>query len=56
MKSPQRKTRLLSRLRPSQLELLAAMERTETLSAAAREVKFSRSRRRRVCCGLWHPI
>jgi DNA-binding transcriptional LysR family regulator len=35
------KTRLLSRLRPSQLELLAAMERTETLSAAAREVNLT---------------
>ena len=42
MKSPRkRKTRLLSRLRPSQLELLAAMERTETLSAAAREVNLT---------------
>src|ERR1700712_1708138 len=42
MKSPhKRKTRLLSRLRPSQLELLAAMERTETLSAAAREVNLT---------------
>jgi DNA-binding transcriptional LysR family regulator len=32
---------LLSRLRPSQLELLAAMERTDTLSAAAREVNLT---------------
>jgi DNA-binding transcriptional LysR family regulator len=35
------KKRLISRLRPSQLELLAAMDRTETLSAAAREVNLS---------------
>ncbi len=42
MKGPlKRKTRLLSRLRLSQLELLAAMERTETLSAAAREVNLT---------------
>lgn len=42
MKSPRKqKTRLLSRLRLSQLELLAAMERTETLSAAAREVNLT---------------
>lgn len=36
-----RQTKLLSRLRPSQLELLAAMERTDTLSAAAREVNLT---------------
>jgi DNA-binding transcriptional LysR family regulator len=42
MKSPRSpKARLLSRLRLSQLELLAAMERTETLSAAAREVNLT---------------
>jgi DNA-binding transcriptional LysR family regulator len=42
MKSPRKqKTRLLSRLRLSQLELLAAMERTQTLSAAAREVNLT---------------
>lgn len=42
MKSPRKqKTRLLSRLRLSQLELLAAMERTLTLSAAAREVNLT---------------
>lgn len=33
--------RLISRLRLSQLELLAAMDRTETLSAAAREVNLT---------------
>jgi DNA-binding transcriptional LysR family regulator len=32
---------LISRLRPSQLELLAAMDRTDTLSAAAREVNLT---------------
>ena len=42
MKSPrQPKARLLSRLRMPQLELLAAMQRTETLSAAAREVNLT---------------
>ncbi|HEY0911551.1 MAG TPA: LysR family transcriptional regulator [Bradyrhizobium sp.] len=41
MKSPKRKIRLLSRLRPSQLELLAAIERSDTLSAAAREVNLT---------------
>jgi DNA-binding transcriptional LysR family regulator len=42
MKTPRKqKTRLSSRLRPSQLELLAAMERTQTLSAAAREVNLT---------------
>ena len=35
------KTRLLSRLRLSQLDLLAAMGRTQTLSAAAREVNIT---------------
>jgi DNA-binding transcriptional LysR family regulator len=35
------KARLLSRLRMSQLELLAAMQGTETLSAAAREVNLT---------------
>jgi DNA-binding transcriptional LysR family regulator len=41
MKSPKRKVRLLSRLRPPQLELLAAIERTDTLSAAACEVNLT---------------
>ena len=41
MKSQKRKIRLLSRLRPPQLELLAAIERTDTLSAAAREVNLT---------------
>ena len=42
MKGPRKpKARLLSRLRMSQLELLAAMQRTETLSAAAREVNLT---------------
>jgi DNA-binding transcriptional LysR family regulator len=42
MKSPRKpKARLLSRLRMSQIELLAAMQRTETLSAAAREVNLT---------------
>ncbi len=42
MRRPKKRpTRLLSRLRPSQLELLAAMERTDTLSAAAREVNLT---------------
>ena len=42
MKSPKtRRKHLISRLRLSQLELLAAMDRTETLSAAAREVNLT---------------
>jgi DNA-binding transcriptional LysR family regulator len=41
VKRPKRKIRLLSRLRPPQLELLAAIERTDTLSAAAREVNLT---------------
>ena len=41
MKSPKRKIRLLSRLRPPQLELLAAIEQTDTLSAAAREANLT---------------
>src|SRR5258707_15628187 len=42
MKVPRKtKARLLSRLRMSQLELLAAMDRSETLSAAAREVNLT---------------
>jgi DNA-binding transcriptional LysR family regulator len=36
-----RRKRLISRLRLSQLELLAAMDRAETLSAAAREVNLT---------------
>lgn len=36
-----RKNRLISRIRISQLELLAAMDRTDTLSAAAREVNLT---------------
>jgi DNA-binding transcriptional LysR family regulator len=41
MKSPKRKIRLLSRLRLPQLELLAAIEQTDTLSAAAREANLT---------------
>ena len=42
MKNPRKqKARLLSRIRLSQLELLAAMARTQTLSAAAREVNLT---------------
>jgi DNA-binding transcriptional LysR family regulator len=41
MKSPKRKIRLLSRLRMPQLELLAAIEQTDTLSAAAREANLT---------------
>src|SRR6201996_5539791 len=39
--SRMQRKRLISRLRLSQLELLAAMDRTETLSAAAREVNLT---------------
>jgi DNA-binding transcriptional LysR family regulator len=39
--SKMRRKRLISRLRLSQLELLAAMDRAETLSAAAREVNLT---------------